>query len=161
MLCERCGLNKAEVHLMRIINGSRVVNRLCRECAQEVVPFEEAAKMMKMTFSLEGIMDLQEAIRDLILPAVSGLDPHEDGDLRCPHCGGSISLSMPDLSENKCAEKVPCADGMADKSAPKDELTLLRERMSDAVCTENYELAAEIRDQIKDLEQSDGKKEEE
>ncbi len=161
MLCERCGLKKAEIHLMRVANGKRVVSRLCRECAQEVVPFDEAAKMMKMTFSLEGIMDLQEALRDLILPVVSGIDSQEESDLKCPHCGGPISFSMYDPFEDKCAEKVPCAESMPAKSAPKDELTLLKERMSDAVCTENYELAAEIRDQIKDLEEGGEKKEEE
>ncbi|MDD4160130.1 MAG: UvrB/UvrC motif-containing protein [Synergistaceae bacterium] len=154
MLCERCGVNKAEVHLMRIVNGKRVVDYLCRQCAKEVIPFDEAAKMMKMTLSLEGILDLQEALKDLILPAMTGMDENTDIELTCPHCGQSIPWSMLLPSEKKCAEKVPCAESTGVPAVKKDKLFLLKDEMAAAVKTENYELAAQIRDKIRNLEEN-------
>ena len=152
MLCERCGVNKADVHLMRIVNGKRVVDYLCRECASEVVPFDEATKMMKMTFSLEGILDLQEALKDLILPAMTGSNCDADMELTCPHCGEKISWAEFAGNEDKCPEKVPPVENTASPAVKKDKLSLLRDEMNAAVKTENYELAARIRDQIKDME---------
>lgn len=157
MLCERCGVNKAEVHLMRIVNGKRVVDYLCRECAKEIIPFDEAAKMMKMTLSLEGILDLQEALKDLILPAMTGMNDDTDFDLICPHCGEKISLSMLDPEEKKCREKVPCTENAAIPALKKDQLSLLKDEMAAAVKLEDYEHAAQIRDQIKDLEDKSDK----
>jgi len=153
MLCERCGANNAEVHLVRIVNGKRAVEYLCKQCAKEVIPFDEAAKMMKMTFSLEGILDLQEALKDLILPAMTGMNDDADIELTCPHCGEPISWSMLAPTEKKCAEKVPCAENIGVPAVKRDKLSLLRDEMADAVKLENYELAAKIRDQIKDLEE--------
>lgn len=152
MLCERCGVNKAEVHLVRIVNGKRVFDYICRQCAKEVIPFDEAAKMMKMTLSLEGILDLQEALKDLILPAITGMNEDADIELTCPHCGESISWSMPGHSEQKCAERVPCVESAAVPAVRSDKLSLLKDKMAAAVKIEDYELAALIRDQIKDLE---------
>ncbi len=154
MLCERCGVNKAEIHLMRIVNGKRVVDCLCRECAKDVLPFDEAAKLMKMTVSLEGILDLQEALKDLIFPAIAGDAFGVGTEFTCPHCGGPISMSMFAGKENKCAEKVPRAES-ASAAAPamkKDRLSVLKDEMCAAVKAENYELAAQIRDQIKEME---------
>lgn len=152
MLCERCGVNKAEVHLMRVVNGKRVVDYLCRQCAKEVIPFEEAARMMKMTFSLEGMLDLQEALRDLIFPAVTGQNGEGEAEFACPHCGESISLSMFAAAEEKCAEKIPCTEAVKSAPVQRDKISVLRDEMDAAVKVENYELAAQIRDQIKDLE---------
>lgn len=151
MLCERCGANKAEVHLMRIISGNRVVDYLCKQCAKEVIPFEEAAKMMKMTFSLEGILDLQEALKDLIFPAMTGANGEAEAELTCPHCGETISWSMFTHPEEKCAEKVPCPESVRAPLVTRDEISLLKDEMADAVKVENYELAARIRDQIRDM----------
>ena len=153
MLCERCGANNAEVHLMRIVNGKRTVDYLCRQCAKEVIPFDEAAKMMKMTFSLEGILDLQEALKDLILPAMTGMNEEADIELTCPHCGEAISWSMVTPAEERCVEKVPRAESAGAPAVRRDRLSLLRDEMKEAVKSENYELAAQIRDQIKDLEE--------
>ena len=151
MLCERCGVNKAEVHLMRVVSGKRVVDYLCKQCAREVIPFEEASKMMKMTFSLEGILDLQEALKDLIFPAMTGLDSDAEAELTCPHCGETISWSMFSSADEKCAEKVPCPEALRAPSVTRDELSLLKDEMVNAVKVEDYELAAKIRDQIRDL----------
>jgi len=155
MLCERCGVNNAEVHLVRIVNGKRAVDYLCRQCAKEVIPFDEAAKMMKMTFSLEGILDLQEALKDLILPAMTGMNDDADIELTCPHCDEPISWSMLAQADKKCSEKVPCAESTGSPAVKRDKLSLLRDEMADAVKLENYELAAQIRDQIKDLGRKD------
>mgnify|MGYP001324450758 CR=1 FL=1 len=154
MLCERCGVNSAEVFLVRIVEGEKQVEHVCRKCAKEILPFDEAAKMMRMTFSLEGIMDMQELLKDIISPVFPDLYGENDGDLICPHCGGALSRNMfAGEDENVSVDHYENArDDLF-----VDEITSLKNEMEIAVRDENYELAAEIRDKIKAIENKEGK----
>lgn len=148
MLCERCGMNNADVHLIKVVNGKRHEECLCRECAKEVLPFEEAAKMLKMTFSLESIMDVQEALRDLLLPAMSDISENENDMFRCPNCGVHLPINLFDETENVVMD----ANDYEQRLNPNvDEMTNLKKEMEAAVLGERYERAAEIRDRIKEL----------
>ena len=156
MLCERCGINSAEVFLVKIMEGERHIEHLCRKCAKELLPFEEAAKMMKMTFSLEGVMDMQDALKDLLFPVLPELYGENAETLRCPHCGGPLPKSMFEKAEKTASEE---HQGESSVDSAADEMTTLKCEMDIAVRDENYERAAEIRDKIKALENREGKKE--
>jgi protein arginine kinase activator len=156
MLCERCGINSAEVFLVKIMEGERHVEHLCRKCAKELLPFEDAAKMMKMTFSLEGVMDMQDALKDLLFPVLPELYGENAETFRCPHCGGTLPKSMFEKAEKTVSEE---HQGESSVNSSADEMTTLKCEMDIAVRDENYERAAEIRDKIKALENREGKKE--
>ncbi len=149
MLCERCGVNSADVFLVKIVEGERQVEHVCKECAKEIMPFDEAAKMMKMTFSLEGIMDVQEALKDLLFPVLPEMYGKPSDSFKCPHCGGPLPKSLFD-------DAVESASKENHEASPHnfalDEITLLKKEMEIAVRDEKYERAAEIRDKIKELE---------
>ena len=81
------------------------------------------------------------------------MNEEADIELTCPHCGEAISLSMVTPAEERCVEKVPRAGSAGAPAVRRDRLSLLRDEMKEAVKAENYELAAQIRDQIKDLEE--------
>ena len=154
MLCERCGVNKSEVHLVRIINGERHDEHICRECAKEMLPLDDAAKMLKMTFSLEGIMDVQEALRDLIFPAFPDLSSDSDNLLRCPHCGEPLPNDIFDDSGAVLDEREEKELFIPEFDFNTDELESLKREMELAVREERYERAAEVRDKIRALEKS-------
>lgn len=90
MLCENCGERKAEVHFVRVVNGEKREEHMCRQCAEEMLPINEAAKMMKMSFSLEGIMNVEEALKSLLLPMIPEIYALDDREVKCPHCGKKL-----------------------------------------------------------------------
>lgn len=102
MMCENCGQRRAEIHLVKVINGVRIEENICRQCAGEMMPFHEAEKALKMSFSLEGIMSTGDALKNLLFPMMPELYEIEDREMKCPHCGKEIA---PDELFSKNREK--------------------------------------------------------
>lgn len=102
MLCENCGERKAEIHLVKIINGMQIEEDICRKCAEKMMPFHDAAKALKLSFSLEGIMNAGDALRNLLLPMLPDLYEVEGKAMKCPHCGKEID---PDDLFDKLGDK--------------------------------------------------------
>jgi len=155
MLCEKCGKNNAEVHLVKIVNGERHDEYVCRECAKAMLPFDDAAKLMKMTFSLEGVMDLSEALKR-ILPMVPDMSQFA-ADGKCPYCGAPLEADLPGGEGSKLSEaKSGCDTVQAEAGTvdAEDELADLKNKLSVAVRDERYEDAADIRDRIIELEKN-------
>lgn len=90
MLCENCGERRADIHLVKIINGVRTEEDICRKCAEKMMPFHEAAKALKKSFSLEDIMNAENALKNLLLPILPELYGIGDKEMKCPHCGKEI-----------------------------------------------------------------------
>ena len=145
MQCDRCGKEGADIYVVKILNGHSVEEHLCRDCMRDVLPVDEVSRMFKVSFSLDGIMQMQDAIKDLLMPMLPGLSGEDDSSIICPHCGKKITFD--DVA------------GLADDS--REELPIeekLKQEMAQAVQEENYERAAVIRDKLKELKH--GKEEE-
>lgn len=152
MLCDHCGKNEAEMHLVKIVNGERTVEHICRECAKGVLPMDEAARMMKMSFSLESFAGLEEALSGLLAPVMAELIAMEKRTPRCPNCGAPLPPEM-------FKDKAPVGDDAAIRELCKiegDELSDLKKELAAAVKGEAYERAAWLRDEIKKLEEKKG-----
>ena len=52
MLCERCGTRHADIHLVKVMNGERRVQHLCRECAGEFLSTNDVTNLMKLSLSV-------------------------------------------------------------------------------------------------------------
>lgn len=91
MLCENCGQRKAKIHLVRVINGNCVEENICGQCAEKKMPFRDAEQGVKMSFSLEGIMDMGDVLKNLLFPMWSEQHETQSLDFKCPHCGKEIS----------------------------------------------------------------------
>ncbi|MFR5880503.1 MAG: hypothetical protein ACLUEQ_06700 [Cloacibacillus evryensis] len=94
MLCEQCKVKRAEIHLVNVINGERHVQHLCRECAEAHLHLDDVSNLMKMSFSVEGLLNIEEAFKDLVLPALRGVYANKKDKRLCPHCGGVLPDSM-------------------------------------------------------------------
>ncbi|MCE5201921.1 MAG: UvrB/UvrC motif-containing protein [Synergistaceae bacterium] len=153
MLCEKCGKNNAEVHLVKIVNGERHDEYVCRECARNMLPFDDVAKLMKMTFSFEGVIDMNEALKDLLFPALPDVSDESGDILKCPYCGGTMPET---LSDKGSAETEKSTDDHTLHTG-NDELTDLKNGLALAVHDERYEDAAVIRDRIIELEKNNNR----
>ncbi|MCC8057295.1 UvrB/UvrC motif-containing protein [Cloacibacillus sp.] len=158
MLCEQCKVRRAEIHLVNVVNGERQVQHLCRECAEAHLHLDDVSNLLKMSFSVEGLMDIEEAFKELVIPALRGAYTRKRAARLCPHCGGVLpdsmfeghteSQSVPPVAEEK--EE----DASARVMTAEEELSELSKKMEAAVKSENYEYAAQLRDRMAELRKS-------
>lgn len=156
MLCTNCGKNQATVHIKRTVNGVTKEYMLCPECAakSEFTPsFTDFDTLLKSAFSFmpRGIQTKRKA---------------------CPTCGSTLS-SISDSGKLGCAQ---CYEVFAEELKPtiarihanaiyvtndstqpvvkqeENRIDSLKAQLSRAVESENYELAAKLRDEIRELE---------
>ncbi len=156
MLCEQCGTRRAEVHLVKVVNGERRVQHLCRECAGEFLSMNDVTNLMKLSFSVEGLMGIDEAFRDLVMPALRGAYEDKKKNRRiCPHCGGVLPDSMFDRQGETEPENAPHQEEAENKvMTAEEEMAALESKMREAVRSEDYEYAAKLRDRISELKNS-------
>lgn len=178
MLCENCGQRKAEIHLVRVVNGTCVEEDICRQCAEKMMPFHDAERALKMSFSLEGIMNVGDALKNLLFPMLPELYEIEDRETKCPHCGKEITIDelfggktkqfedrdvVFDFSQTgtgmeqpqqkrveskHAAEGVTAGPKIEEAGSAEKELAALAKELDAALLEERYERAAEIRDRV-------------
>jgi len=159
MLCDICKKNIAKVHLTQMDKGETKKVDLCEECAK--------AKGIDdpTNFSLADIL--------LGLGAAQEMEQASPGvELRCPHCGFT-QAEFKKTGRFGCAEcyqtfaegletllktmhkgtrhlgKVP--QGLRLSHQLEDQLGRLQQKLEKAVQEENFEQAAQVRDEIKRL----------
>jgi len=155
--CDKCG-KPATVHLTDFIDGKIVEKRLCASCA--------AAEGLVVKTNLS----ISELLEDFILHTTS----QETADLTCDVCGLTFNefrqqklLGCPndyDAFEKALVPLLEGAHGGASQHVGKvphraggqqkarNALLRLRADLKKAIAAEDYEKAAMLRDQIKELE---------
>ena len=159
MLCQHCGMRPATTHIRTSINGVQEEKMLCSECAAR-----------------EGFNGLSSIFTGGLLGSLLKNDLSGStaaGAVRCTRCG----ISFEEIARSG---KVGCADcykqfrdklsptverlhGKADHAGKtprrktavpqeKSQLEQLREQLARAIETQEFELAAQLRDRIRELE---------
>lgn len=165
MLCQHCKKNEATTHVKQNINGEITEYMLCRDCAKEL----GYGNMLS---------DFHSDFNSLLGSFFSTALPARTGATRCPVCGSSyndIARSgnvgcascydvfeeqlMPTLRKvhgnTRHSGKHPGLKGAPDKPAaeqPSDRKARLQEELERAIKDQNFERAAELRDEIKGME---------
>jgi protein arginine kinase activator len=168
MLCERCGIKNAEVHIRQAVQGVVSEHHLCKECARELTSDWKPGSDF-LEFSIGSFL---ETLCKTLGPAKS-----EDGEARreiapCPRCGlefetfrksGRFGCAgcyqafrewiRPLFTRIHGSEtyRGPVPEGHP-ATGIDAELVLLREQLKTAVADERYETAARLRDRIRLLE---------
>lgn len=168
MLCERCKENEANVHIAKIINGVKQQLNLCEKCAKEIGSFNGYTDMnlvSPFTFQniLSGIMDYisqpVEKGNDYIPVCrscgTSYKEFREKGLVGCSECYKNLSSTL--MPVIKSVQGNIHHVGKIPKKAGKDILDKnrileLKEELQKAITLEEYERAAEIRDEIKEIQ---------
>lgn len=163
MLCQYCQKRMANVHFTQVINGNKVEMYLCEQCAREKGQFSFGSPLSISDF-FSGIMEFnpetQYTAAQTQQPVCEncGMTYEEFqkvGKLGCGSCyemfGERLVPLLKRLHGNvNHSGKIP-AKVSKTISATK-EIENLKELLSKAVQSEEYEKAAEIRDKIKALE---------
>lgn len=166
MLCERCHERQATVHFTKIVGGEKSGYHLCEQCAREAGDFiAKAAQAFDFNQLLSGLLNMESS---------PGYSAPQAANARCETCGMTYSqftqlgrFGCPDCYENFAARldpllrriqsntrhtgKVPTRTGEHVKF--RKSLEQMRKELQQAVGTEQFERAAELRDKIRALEQ--------
>lgn len=169
MICQECKQRPASVHLTKIINNHKTELHLCEECAAQREDFMNIMPITPFSVNdlIAGFMDMSKAKRAYERPAspkcaVCGMDYNQFkaiGRLGCQECykyfGSELGPVLRKIQGSTVhSGKVPRRCGS--HLARKKQIAELKEELRKAVETEAFERAAELRDRIKELEQSQG-----
>ena len=167
MLCDKCGQNPATIHMVEYVNGKQKEIHLCETCVQQTLssPLKNTSLNQVMSEMIEAINNRDKYKRRKNVPLAD--------KKQCPVCGeiyGELSqdtiLGCPedyfvfhnkikkvlsnDIGENYVhSGKLP-SSSLEETISENIRLTLVA-RMEKAVSIEDYEGAAEIRDQLRNL----------
>lgn len=157
--CDNCQ-REATVHLTEIVENQKIEKHLCEVCAA------------KEGITIQAHVPISQLLEDFVSQGEQG--PQQLGELVCEHCGVSFlefrqsgllgcpndytafSDALTPLLErahegaSHHVGKVPARAGGDERR--QAELLRMRSLLSEAVANEQYERAAEIRDQIRELE---------
>ncbi|KPL03536.1 MAG: hypothetical protein AMJ73_06500 [candidate division Zixibacteria bacterium SM1_73] len=162
MLCQNCGKKEATVHLTQVVNDEKVELHLCRECAEkkrfhtpfEGVPFPLAEFLASMLD--QSLIEKPSKVSDKKC-STCGMrfsDFSKIGRLGCGNCYVTFRSQLNDLlrkihGSSQHRGGVPFTPG--DVMKPLREERKLQEELKKAIQEENFEKAAQLRDQIKAL----------
>lgn len=160
MMCQKCGKNIATVHTMTVINGVKDEKYLCSECA--------AKENIKTDFSFPSLNDFfggffepeEQMIKELSCPTCKTTYKEfcDTGMLGCPDCYESfrdrIKGVVKKVQGGNDSHKPEKREEKAN-SKERDELKSLKTELKKAVKEENFEVAAQLRDKIKEIEEND------
>lgn len=178
ILCNRCNKNNAEVFMTSIVNGRKVEEILCLECAlqkeevgmmlkqdpqfQQLI--EQAIKMKNMDFNKTGDLDRKSSGKkalDLDLPedcpicGVSSEQIKEIGLAGCSYCYQIFEKEMDRCLEIKRVTSVykgRVPSNMPQEKSAASQLIILKQKLQDSITKEEYEQAGIIKEQIVKLE---------
>ena len=155
MMCEKCGINPAAVTLTKVINGNKSVVRLCAACAQENNIYKD------LNVDL-GFSSLFAPFYNEPKPDTSDTCPvcHmtrgefiRGGKPGCSECYNAFESSMKPLLKKIHSTTTHVGKVYGAKSGTSEnKIDLLKAELKEAVASENYEKAAKLRDEIREME---------
>jgi len=163
MLCNNCQKNEAEVHLTQIVDNEMTTVHLCPACAADKgLDAGGGSKNLPLTDFLaqmgKAAMAEDEAagVGPCTYCHTTVDDFRRSGRLGCPHCYSIFETQLRGILRRIHGSTyhlgkvyVPPASEAAERST---RLAGLRRKLQRAVETEDFERAAMIRDQIRELE---------
>jgi len=164
MSCDQCRERDAVIHLTQIVNEQVTTLHLCERCAAEkgVDSPGAVAKTPLGSFLAAMGKELPEQSptpRSTDTCATCGgslQDFRESGRLGCPDCYRSFEVPLKDLLRRLHGSTHHLGERYAEQGEGpgngRERATQLREQLRVAVESENFELAAELRDRLRVVE---------
>ncbi|NEN83978.1 UvrB/UvrC motif-containing protein [Paenibacillus elgii] len=166
MICQECGKKQATLHFTKILNGEKTEFHICESCAREkgeLIP--GTANGFSIHNLLSGLLDFEPSAHSTLANKVQ--------PSRCEHCGLTYT-QFSKIGRFGCSEcykhfgekldplfkrvhgnivhtgKVPKRSGGLIKH--KREIDQLKKELLIRIDNEEFEEAARLRDQIRELE---------
>lgn len=162
MKCEICGLKDAVIHIRQMQKDLVHELHVCEDCAQEKGLIREEESELPIANLLSGLLEGKDVtgasaeVKD-ICPrcGLKASEFRKQGKLGCPECFKAFEKDVRAIvsqmaSRPRHTGKVPASMLAEHEEAARGEN--LREELREAVEHEEYELAARIRDRLRELE---------
>ncbi|HYW84264.1 MAG TPA: UvrB/UvrC motif-containing protein [Spirochaetia bacterium] len=161
MKCEICGLKDAVIHIRQIQKDLVHELHICEECAQEKGLIREEDSELPIANLLSGLLEGKDVTGAADVKEVCprcGLKASEfrkQGKLGCPECFQAFEKDVRAIVSQMAARprhtgKLPRTLVVEHAAAAEGEG--LREELREAVEQEDYELAAQLRDRLREME---------
>jgi protein arginine kinase activator len=159
MLCNECGKNEAKVHVTHIFNGKKTESHLCEECAKKNQTF------LNSNFSMENLFSamLNNAFNTTTYMPSKGctkcgmtFDEFKNtGKFGCSDCIDTFKQRLLPVVKNiqgydTHTGKIPKRAGGSYKI--QKDIEKLKAQLKNAIDSEEYERAAQLRDKIREME---------
>ena len=165
MQCDNCSEREAAIHLTQIVDNSVTTLHLCPQCAAEkgvqtganVAKFPLSDFLASMGKGVGVQLPTDDATVECDFCGASLQDFREAGRLGCPHCYETFEGHLRDLlrrlhGSSHHVGEVYLTAMPAGSDDQERTMADMRRRLKAAVVAENFELAAELRDQLRALE---------
>jgi protein arginine kinase activator len=161
MKCEICGLKDAVIHIRQIQKDLVHELHICEECAQEKGLIREEESELPISNLLSGLLEGKDVtganeVRE-VCPrcGLKASEFRKQGKLGCPECFKAFEKDVKAIVSQMAARprhtgKVPRTLAVEQSAGAMGEG--LRVELREAVEREEYELAARLRDRLRELE---------
>lgn len=173
MLCEMCKKNEAIFHVTKIVNGNKEEISLCEHCATKFDGFNSVSEMGIISpFSFQNILSglmgyINEGNKNIADTTTSckncGItlrEFKENGLLGCSECYKNFNETVNSVI-NRVQGKIEHVGKIPKKCGndiiEKKRMDNLKQALQKSIALEEYEKAAEIRDQIREINNEGGK----
>ena len=158
MKCDNCSEKPATIHVIKLINGHKEEINLCEECAKKMsIPIKNFT-IQELLGGMLGGNQVENKPEPGACPTChfEYSQIQNNGRLGCPDCYTQFRQPLTQVLRRVHGStthegKVPKRTQSALVEVRR--LNALRQEMNEAVSTENFERAAQIRDEIKLLQQ--------
>ncbi len=164
MRCDECKERPAAIHLTQIVNDSVTTVHLCEQCAAEkgvqtgatVAKFPLSDFLASMGKGASSQLPVGDDTAECDFCGGTLRDFRESGRLGCPACYRTFGRHLRDLlrrlhgASQHVGELYVAAVSRTSGDAPG--IGELRDQLRRAVESENFELAAELRDRLRVME---------
>ena len=165
-VCDVCGARPAAMHLTQVVDNQSITTHLCDVCAMEKgIKSPPSPGNLPLTDFLAKLggdaLPESEAHSEEVTCPYCGLDSSEfkkGGRLGCPQCYSTFERSLKGLlrrihggTQHVGKVYLPPDPSIGEMEQRVDGL---RKKLERAIAAEDFERAAELRDEIKSLEQA-------
>ena len=158
MMCENCGKNPATTHLKTVVNGMIHENHLCSFCAANSgygnLGGLSLTNMLASMFG-ESISNGKPISKRCECCGASFSDIAQSGRVGCSECYTTFRKELlPSLNRlhGKAIHIGNTPNEERKKESAADKIKKLKLKLADAIKAEEFEDAAKLRDEIRDLE---------
>ncbi|KJS87943.1 MAG: hypothetical protein JM58_02535 [Peptococcaceae bacterium BICA1-8] len=165
MYCEECQKRPANVHITNIVNGHKVEKHLCEQCAKKqqnpigftFFPDSPFSNFLSSMLDVDSFTSFDKKDNEIKCEkcAMTYSQFAKGGRLGCDNCyelyGSKLEYLLKRIHGNvRHTGKIPKRAGKAIRF--RQELNTARVELQKAVLNEEFERAAKLRDEIKELE---------
>lgn len=169
MLCQKCQERPAAVHFTKIVGGEKSEFHFCETCAKEQAELNQLFTKAVPTFDfnqlLSGLLNMESSPGFTTSPpttlrcetcGMTYAQFSKIGRFGCPNCYESLAPRLEPLlrriqTATNHTGKIPLRTGEQVKT--KKGLERLRKELQQSISLEQFERAAQLRDQIREMEQ--------